>query len=136
MKSVFDKEKTFKLFGENYDTKDGTCVRDYINVEDLAQAHLLALEYLNNGGETTFFNLGTNEGNTVKEVFNECEKVPGKKVPLEICPPIAGDPAVLIADNSKILKELGWKPQNDLDKSIETAYKWESVRIAVEASVR
>lgn len=131
LKSVFDKEKTFKLFGENYDTKDGTCVRDYINVEDLAQAHLLALDYLNNGGETTYFNLGTNEGNTVKEVFQICEEITGKNIPLEICPPREGDPAVLVADNSKILKELGWKPQNDLHKSIETAYKWESISTSV-----
>lgn len=125
LKSVFNEGKTFNLFGENYSTKDGTCVRDYINIEDLADAHILALEYLNNGGKTTYFNLGTNEGSTVKEVFNVCEKITGKKIPLNICPPREGDPAILIADNAKILKELGWKPKNDLYKCIETAYNWE-----------
>ena len=86
-------EKTFKMFGTDYDTKDGTCVRDYINVEDLAQAHILALEYLKNGGKTNFFNLGTKDGNSVKEVFDACEKIKGCKIPLEVCARRAGDPA-------------------------------------------
>ena len=84
LKSTFNNGKTFQMFGDDYDTKDGTCVRDYINVEDLAQAHLLALKYLDNGGETNYFNLGTNDGNTVKEVFSACEKVTEKTIPVEI----------------------------------------------------
>ena len=84
LKSTFGNGKTFKMFGTDYNTKDGTCVRDYINVEDLAQAHLLALNYLDNGGETNFFNLGTKTGDTVKEVFDVCEKVTSKKIPVEI----------------------------------------------------
>jgi len=129
LKSSFSESKPFELYGENYPTKDGTCVRDYINVEDLAQAHLLALEYLNNGGETTFFNLGTNDGNTVKEIFAECEKVINKKIDLVIKPARAGDPASLVADNKKVKSTLNWNPQRTLEESISTAYKWEGVNI-------
>ena len=118
-------EKTFKMFGTDYNTKDGTCVRDYINVEDLAQAHLKALEYLSNGGETNFFNLGTKDGNSVKEVFSVCEQVKGEKIPLEECPRRAGDPAILVADNSKAKEILNWMPQKSLTDSVESAYRWE-----------
>lgn len=118
-------DKVFKMFGDDYDTKDGTCIRDYINVEDLAQAHIKAIEYLNNGGKTNYFNLGTNDGNSVKEVFACCEKVKGSKIPLEICPRRDGDPASLVADNSKAKDVLNWLPQKSLEDSIETAYKWE-----------
>ena len=113
------------MFGTDYDTKDGTCVRDYINVEDLAQAHIKALEYLKHGGETNFFNLGTTEGNSVKEVFNVCEEVKGVKIPVEICPRRGGDPATLVADNKKAKEVLDWMPTHDLTDCIKTAYKWE-----------
>ena len=113
------------MFGDDYETKDGTCVRDYINVEDLANAHILALNYLKNGGETNYFNLGTNEGNTVKEVFSMCEKVTGKKISVEIKLRRAGDPAVLVADNTKAKEVLGWTPNKTLEDSIKTAYEWE-----------
>ena len=119
-------DKVFKMFGDDYDTKDGTCVRDYINVEDLAQAHIKAIEYLENGGNTNFFNLGTNDGNSVKDVFASCEEVKGEKIPVEICPRRAGDPAVLVADNKKAKEVLGWCPKNDLKYSIKTAYDWEN----------
>ena len=125
LKSTFGGGKTFKMFGTDYDTKDGTCVRDYINVEDLAKAHLLALKYLLNGGQTNFFNLGTNEGNSVKEVFDACEKVTSKKIPVEIQARRAGDPATLIADNRKAKEVLGWTPEKSLEDSIKTAYAWE-----------
>ena len=118
-------EKSFKLFGDNYDTKDGTCIRDYINIEDLAMAHIKSIEYLQNGGETNYFNLGTNEGNSVKEVFACCEEVKGVKIPLEICPRRNGDPASLIADNKKAKEVLGWEPKNNLQYSVKTAYEWE-----------
>lgn len=118
-------DKVFKMFGTDYETKDGTCVRDYINVEDLAQAHIKALEYLKNGGETNFFNLGTTEGNSVREVFEACEAIKGSKIPLEICPRRGGDPAILVADNKKAKEILGWKPEHDLKDCIETAYLWE-----------
>ena len=125
LKSVFDKNKEFKIFGINYDTKDGTCVRDYINVEDLVQAHILALDYLNKGGNTNYFNLGTTIGNTVKEVFDSCEKITGEKISVCIEGKRAGDPATLVADNSKIIKVLNWEPSRTLDESIKTAYEWE-----------
>ena len=120
-------DKVFKMFGTDYDTKDGTCVRDYINVEDLAQAHIKALDYLNNGGETNFFNLGTTEGNSVKEVFTACEEVKGASIPLEIFPRRGGDPAILVADNKKAKEVLGWVPQHDLTDCIKSAYEWEKV---------
>lgn len=125
LKSTFNNGKTFQMFGNDYDTKDGTCVRDYINVEDLAQAHLLALKYLDNGGETNYFNLGTNDGNTVKEVFSACEKVTEKTIPVEIKSRRAGDPASLVADNRKAKEILKWLPEHLLEESIKTAYKWE-----------
>lgn len=125
LKSTFNNGKTFQMFGDDYDTKDGTCVRDYINVEDLAQAHLLALKYLDNGGETNYFNLGTNDGNTVKEVFSACEKVTEKTIPVEIKPRRAGDPACLVADNNKAKEILKWLPEHLLEESIKTAYQWE-----------
>lgn len=120
-----DQNQIFKMFGDDYDTPDGTCVRDYINVEDLADAHIKALEYLNNGGKTDFFNLGTNDGNSVKDVFVACEKVTERKIPLEICPRREGDPAKLVADNNKAQKILGWTPKKDLEYSIKTANNWE-----------
>lgn len=125
LKSTFSGGKTFQMFGDDYPTKDGTCVRDYINVEDLAKAHVLALKYLSNGGETNYFNLGTTEGNSVKEVFSSCEDVTGKEIPLEVKPRREGDPAKLIADNSKAKQVLGWIPEKSLVESIKTAYCWE-----------
>lgn len=120
-----DESKSFKMFGTDYDTVDGTCVRDYINVEDLAAAHIKALEYLNNGGKTDYFNLGTNDGNSVKEVFSLCEKVTGRSIPVEICPRRDGDPAKLVAENKKAKEVLDWNPEKDLEYSIKTANEWE-----------
>lgn len=125
LKSTFSGGKTFEMYGQDYDTKDGTCIRDYINIEDLVSAHLLALKYLNDGGETNFFNLGTNDGNSVKEVFGECEKVTEKNIPVKLMPRRAGDPAKLVADNTKAKQILNWLPQNNLENSIQTAYRWE-----------
>ncbi len=125
LKSTFAGSKTFELFGNDYDTKDGTCVRDYINVEDLAQAHLAALDHLDKGGSTNYFNLGTNTGNTVKEIFNLCETVTDKKIPVEIKPRRIGDPAKLIANYTKARNILNWEPKKSIKESIETAYRWE-----------
>ena len=125
LKSTFANGKTFEMYGNDYPTKDGTRVRDYINVEDLANAHLLALEYLNNGGKTDFFNLGTKDGNTVKEVFEACEKICNKPIDVQIKPRRAGDPSSLVADNSKAKEILNWHATRSLDDSIESAYKWE-----------
>ena len=125
LKSTFSDGKVFEMYGNDYKTKDGTCVRDYINVEDLIDAHLLALEYLNNDGKTDFFNLGTNDGNTVKEVFEVCEKVTEKNIAVKQMPKREGDPAVLVADNSKAKSVLGWNPQKTLEYSIKTAFNYE-----------
>jgi UDP-glucose 4-epimerase len=119
------RQKVFQLYGTDYDTRDGTCVRDYIHVEDLAQAHLNALEYLEAGKETTAINLGTNDGSTIREVFAVCKQVTGRIIPFEECPRRIGDPAVLIADNSKAKKQLHWSPRMTLINSIESAWKWE-----------
>lgn len=127
-------EKEFKMFGDDYETKDGTCIRDYINVEDLAQAHIKAIEYLNNGGVTNFFNLGTNDGSSVKEVFSACEKVKGENIPVEVCPRRAGDPAVLVADNKKAKEVLNWQPKNNLEHSIKTASDWEKNLAKIKSS--
>ena len=125
LKSTFSSDKTFEMYGENYDTKDGTCVRDYINIEDLIDAHILALEYLNNGGKTNYFNLGTKNGNTVKEVFEICENVAQKTIDVIKKPRRDGDPAILVADNSKAMDVLGWSPKKTLYMSVESAYEWE-----------
>lgn len=121
-------DKTFKMFGDDYDTNDGTCVRDYINVEDLANAHIKALDYLNDGGETNYINIGTGNGNSVKEVFSACEEVIGRKIPIEVCPRRAGDPARLIADNRKAKEILSWTPKKTLNDSIYSASEWERYR--------
>jgi len=125
LKSTFSESEAFKMFGDDYNTKDGTCVRDYINIEDLANAHILALEYLFQGGKTDYFNLGTNDGNSVKEVFELCEKVTNQKIPVKICPRREGDPASLVADNKKAKEILKWTPNRNLEKSIQTAFQWE-----------
>ena len=91
----------------------------------MVKAHLLALNYLKNGGKTNYFNLGTNNGNTVKEVFDICQEVVGKEIKTKIMPRRGGDPAILIADNRKAKEILNWQPKNTLKYSIETAYEWE-----------
>ena len=125
LKAAGNSKKVFQLYGTDYDTRDGTCVRDYIHVEDLAKAHLKALEYLETGQGTVAFNLGTNDGSTVREVFAVCEQVTGQKIPLEERGRRAGDPAVLIADNSKSCAVLGWLPTKALLEVVESAWKWE-----------
>ncbi len=125
LKSTFGNSKTFEMYGDDYPTKDGTCIRDYVNVEDLVNAHILALEYLNKGGKTNFFNLGTNGGDSVKDVFEACEKVCNKKIPVNIMPRRAGDPSSLVANNEKAKELLNWSPQKALTDSISSAYEWE-----------
>ncbi len=131
LKSTFGDGTEFRMFGTDYPTRDGTCVRDYVNVEDLADAHVLALKYIENGGKTDFFNLGTQEGSTVKEVFAACEKVTGMKIPLKAEGRRPGDPAVLIADSAKARRVLGWAPRRTLEDSIRTAYAWEKKKKAL-----
>lgn len=119
------KREYISVFGNDYDTKDGTCVRDYIHVNDLAQAHILAMEYLSKGGESNIFNLGNGVGFTVKEVIEMARKVTNHTIPIREEERRAGDPSVLIASSEKARKVLGWKPQYaDLETIISTAWKW------------
>lgn len=113
------------IFGDDYKTEDGTCIRDYIHVYDLASAHLLALERLMNGEESAVYNLGNGKGFSVKEVVEVARKVTGKEIKAEVAPRRAGDPAVLVASSEKAKKELNWKPEfNSLETIIETAWNW------------
>ncbi len=113
------------LFGTDYETPDGTAVRDYIHVDDLAAAHLAALSYLRAGRESAAFNLGTGAGYSVREVIAMVERVSGRTVPARECPRRAGDPPALIADPSKANAALGWKPRHsELECIVETAWKW------------
>jgi UDP-glucose-4-epimerase GalE len=99
------------VFGDDYGTPDGTCIRDYIHVDDLAQAHILALEYLLEGGASEHFNVGTGAGSTVMEVIHAAEEVTGRKVPYVVGPRRAGDPAALVAASDRLRGALGWNPQ-------------------------
>ncbi len=110
LKSVTGEGRRFSMFGTDYPTRDGTCIRDYVNVMDLAEAHILALEYLQRGGKTDYFNLGTENGSSVKEVFSTCESITASAIPLEICGRRPGDPAVLVACNKKAREVLNGSP--------------------------
>ena len=119
------KREFISIFGDDYDTKDGTCIRDYIHVTDLAQAHILAMDYLMKGGESNIFNLGNGVGFTVKEVIDTAREVTGHPIPAKTTPRRAGDPAQLIASSEKARTVLGWHPEHaDLREIIETAWNW------------
>lgn len=114
-----------KIFGDDYPTPDGTCIRDYVQVIDLIQAHILALEYLKDGGESTAFNLGSSNGFSVKEMLEAARLVTGKEIPAVIAPRRAGDPSVLVASSEKAKKILGWAPHyTDVKDIIQTAWDW------------
>jgi UDP-glucose-4-epimerase GalE len=116
---------SFAIFGDDYDTADGTCLRDYIHVTDLAAAHIAALHALRAGGASTSFNLGNGRPTSVREVVDAVERVTGRKVPLTIGPRRPGDPGVLYASSDKIKRELGWRPCfEQIDVIVETAYRW------------
>lgn len=143
LETVTGKCDVFSLFGQDYDTEDGSCIRDYIHVKDLANAHILALEKLleNESAveevrifqeQTGFecFNLGTGEGVSVLQLISMVEKVTGKKVHVKVCERREGDPPVLVADNSKAVKVLGWKPvHSDIESIVQSAYKWETMKV-------
>ena len=113
------------ILGTDYPTTDGTCVRDYVHVEDLASAHLLALRHLLDGGATRVFNLGTGSGNSVREVVDCVARITGRDVPVQEGPRREGDPAVLVACADRIQSELGWKPRHtDLDAIVRSAWNW------------
>jgi UDP-glucose-4-epimerase GalE len=116
------------VFGTDFPTPDGTAVRDYIHVMDLARAHVLAVQYLLDGSPSNIFNLGTGRGYSVLETIKSVERVAGTQVPVHLAPRRAGDPPVLVADNAKAQKVLGWRPEFlDIDAIIRTAWMWHSV---------
>src|ERR1035441_7760743 len=124
---------SIKIFGQDYPTRDGTCIRDYIHVKDLADAHLLALAALGTqdrlGG--LIYNIGNGQGFPVREVIDSVRRVTGQPIPVEECPRREGDPAVLVASSEKIKRELGWQPQYaDLDAIIASAWEWHQKRYA------
>ncbi len=113
------------IFGDDYDTPDGTCIRDYVHVQDLATAHTLALQRLRGGGASTSYNLGTGSGHSVLEVIETVESVSGREVPREIAPRRPGDPARLVASSDKIRDELAWAPRfTELESLVETAWRF------------
>jgi UDP-glucose 4-epimerase len=119
------RRENIKIFGANYPTPDGTCIRDYIHVSDLTRAHLLALKALLSGGDSAVYNLGNNRGYSVREVIELARKITGKPIPAIEADKRPGDPAVLIASSDKIKKALGWKPEyEDLETIIKTAWVW------------
>lgn len=127
LQTALGKREKIYIFGDDYNTKDGTCIRDYIHVTDLADAHIKALERLNNNGESAVYNLGNGKGFSVKEVIEEARRVTEKPIIAEIQERRAGDPSVLIASSDKAAKELGWVPKyNTIQQILETAWKWHS----------
>lgn len=115
----------FKVYGNDYNTADGTCIRDYVHVSDIAQAHILASNYLDHKAGAFKFNLGTSQGASVMEVIKVCENVTGMSVPFEIAPRRPGDPSVLIANSASAKKQLNWEPHySDLETIVQTAWKW------------
>lgn len=121
------KREQINVFGDDYPTHDGTCIRDYIHITDLADAHIRALEYLKKGGKSTYYNLGNGNGFSVKEVIDTVEKVLGQPIKKQIVERRPGDPASLVASSEKIQRELGWKPKYDtLDSVVASAWKWHS----------
>lgn len=125
LQAAGDKTKQVYVFGDNYNTPDGSCVRDYVHVSDIANAHILALERLRNGANSAVYNIGNQKGFSVLEVIKAAEELTGVKIKQEITKRRPGDPAVLIASSNKIRQELGWKPQmSNIEDIIATAWNW------------
>ncbi|WP_152655778.1 UDP-glucose 4-epimerase GalE [Oceanobacillus sp. CFH 90083] len=127
LETALDQREVITIFGDDYDTPDGTCIRDYIHVEDLIQAHLLALDYLKENGQSDIFNLGSNQGFSVKEMIEAARKVTGKAIPSQISSRRAGDPSILIASSEKAKEILRWQPsRTSIEKIIADAWNWHS----------
>ena len=127
MKVALGQSKMFHIFGDDYNTPDGTNVRDYVHILDLADAHILAMKYLDAGNKSDAFNLGSSTGFSVKQILEETRKVTGKEIPADVAPRRAGDPDILVADSTKARKVLGWKPKYDnVHDIIQTAWTWHS----------
>lgn len=128
LQAAAGKRPSIKVFGNDYPTPDGTCVRDYVHVNDLARAHILALEKMEKENKSLRYNLGSGSGYSVAELIKEAKAVTGVDFKVEYAARRAGDPAVLVADSAKAQTELGWRPQYDLNKIISTAWNWEKNR--------
>jgi len=126
MKATLGKRPPVEVFGTDYPTPDGTCIRDYIHVDDLADAHIRALDYLHAGGASTTLNLGTGTGTSVFEIIHATERTSGRKVPYKVSPRRAGDPVVTYADPTKANTTLGWSATRTLDDIIKSAWRWHS----------
>ncbi len=127
LQTCLGERESLSVFGDDYPTTDGTCVRDYIHVCDLSDAHILALDYLQSGEKSTVFNLGNGNGYSVKEVIETACRVTGSDIPFKIADRRAGDPAVLIASSVKAKEVLGWKPKfHELETIVKTAWNWHS----------
>lgn len=126
LKTALGQRDHIGIFGNDYPTADGTCIRDYIHVCDLAEAHLLALEYLERTGRSDIFNLGSGNGYSVREIIETARRITGRSIPSEVEARRAGDPSVLIASNRKAREVLGWSPKRRLDEIIADAWVWHS----------
>lgn len=124
IEAALGRRQGFKVFGSDYDTRDGTCVRDYIHVLDLADAHVRAVEYLLDGGDSVALNLGTGTGTTVKELLGTIETVSKRPFPVEYVGRREGDSTTLVANNDKARDILGWSPKYDLTEIVESAWNW------------
>ena len=125
LRSIRDGDGALKVFGDDYPTPDGTCVRDYVHVEDLARAHLAALDWMERNEGAHAFNLGNGRGFSVLEVIQAAGRVTGKSVPYEVCDRRPGDPATLVASSERARTQLGWVPEyTDIEAIIETAWRW------------
>jgi UDP-glucose 4-epimerase len=125
LETALGKREAITIFGEDYDTKDGTCIRDYIHVEDLIAAHILALKYLQGGGTSNVFNLGSSKGFSVKEIVETARAVTGKEITVKMGERRAGDPSTLIASSDKAKSVLGWNPtKTSIHRIIEDAWNW------------
>lgn len=125
LQTALKQREVITIFGDDYDTPDGTCIRDYIHVEDLIDAHLLTLKYLHDGGKSNIFNLGNNRGFSVKEIIATARKVTGEDIPAKIGKRRLGDPSILVASSKKAKEILGWEPKRtQIDKIIKDAWNW------------
>lgn len=124
LNTALGKNKKVSIYGNDYETKDGTCIRDYIHVNDLADAHLKSLDYLSSGNKSTMINLGTGNGNSVLEIIEKAKTITNKEIPFEIVKRREGDPAVLVADNKKAKELLNWAPKYSIDDILQTAWQW------------
>jgi len=128
LQTALGKRPALEIFGTDYPTPDGTCIRDYVHVNDLARAHVLALEKMERDNVSEQFNLGSGQGYSVAELIHETKKITARDFPVKHAPRRAGDPARLVADSSKAKRVLGWQPQYDLTRIIQTAWNWEQHR--------